>query len=62
MYPNLTPDLARARFNDRLARTEAQQLATAAKQSRPPGRRQRARIPAVLRVPPLRLMTRRPAT
>jgi len=39
MYPNLTPNLARARHNDRLARARAQQLATAAKQSRPPRRR-----------------------
>jgi len=61
MYGNLTPDLARARFNDRLARAEAQRLATAAKQARPPHRPQRARILAVARLHPLRLMTRRPA-
>lgn len=33
MYGNLTPDLARSRFNDRLAHAEAQRLATAAKQT-----------------------------
>jgi hypothetical protein len=61
MYPNLTPDLARARFNDRLARAEAQQLASATKQTRSERRRQRGRILAVPRLLPLRLMTRRPA-
>ena len=61
MYRNLTPYLARARFNDRLARAEAQQLASATKQTRSSRRWQRARIPAVPRLRPLRLMTRRPA-
>jgi hypothetical protein len=60
MYSNLTPDLARARINDRLAHAEASRLAAAAKQARPP--RQRASIPAVLRLLPLHPMTRRPAT
>jgi hypothetical protein len=41
MYPNITPDLARARFNDRLARAEAQKIASTAKQTRPPPRRPR---------------------
>lgn len=60
MYCNLTPDLARARFNDRIAHAEAQRLAAAARQARP--RRQRTSIPTVLRLLPLRPLTRRPAT
>jgi hypothetical protein len=60
MYANLTPYLARARFNDRLARAEAQRLATTAKQAQ--SRRQRARIPMALRPQLLRPVTRRPAT
>jgi hypothetical protein len=58
MYSNVTPDLARARINDRLARAEARRLAAAAKQARPP--RQRASIRSVL--PRLRPLTRRPVT
>jgi hypothetical protein len=38
MYPKLVQDLARAKLDDRLARAEAQRLAIAAKQSRPPRR------------------------
>jgi hypothetical protein len=59
MYGNVTPDLARARFNDRLVRAEAQRLATAARRAR--SRRQRARIPASLRLLSLRPVSRRPA-
>jgi hypothetical protein len=60
MYRNLTPYLARARFNDRLARAEAQQLAAAAKQSRPPRRRLTA-ISVTMRALLTRLQARRPA-
>jgi hypothetical protein len=60
MYSNLSSDLARAKLDDRLAQAEAYRLAAAAKRARPRG--QRVRIPAVFRLLPLRLMTRRPAT
>lgn len=45
MYPKLIQDLARAKLDDRLARAEAQRLATVAKQSWPP--RPRARLSAI---------------
>lgn len=62
MYPNLTPNLARAKLNDRLERAEAQQLATAAKQSRPPRRRPRlTAISVTMRALLARLRVRRPA-
>jgi hypothetical protein len=60
MYRNLTPYLARARFNDRLARAEAQQLATAAKRSRPPRRRLTA-ISVAMQAVLARLQARRVA-
>jgi len=61
MYSSyLGQELARTRINDLLSQAEASRLAASAKQARP--RRQRASIPAVLRLLPLRPLTGRPAT
>jgi hypothetical protein len=62
MYPNLTPDLARAKLNDRLARGEAQQFAATAKRSRPSRRHQRlTAISVTMQALLARLQARRPA-
>jgi hypothetical protein len=61
MYPNLTPNLARAKLNDRLERAEAQQLAAAAKHSRLPRRRPRlTAISVTMDALLARLQARRP--
>lgn len=61
MYSSyLGQELARDRISDRLAEAEARRLAATARQARP--RRQRVSIPAVLHLPRLRPLTRRPAT
>jgi hypothetical protein len=60
MYSNLTPDLARAKLNERLARAEARRLAAGARQARPG--RPRTSIPTLLRLLHLGPMTYRPAT